>query len=79
MVLVSDPVMLINLILCIVILVLGYLVYRKREKYYALLIGFAFGLFGLTHLDVLLGLSLFSDITFALLMLCCTNDRMIED
>jgi Na+/proline symporter len=67
MALVSDPVVIINLILCIIILILGYLVYRKRENINALLIGIAFGIFGLSHLDSLLGLSLWPEITFVML------------
>lgn len=67
MALVPDPVVIINLILCVIILMLGYLVYRKRENIDAFLIGIAFGIFGLSHLDALLGLSLWPEITFVML------------
>jgi hypothetical protein len=46
---VPDPIAAINLLLCIVIFLLGYLVYRKQEKISALLIGIAFGMFGPSH------------------------------
>jgi len=67
MVFVPDPVVIVNIILCVIILILGCLAYRKRENINALLIGIAFGMFGLSHVDTLLGLSLFPEITFVLL------------
>ena len=70
MMIIPDPTAGINLLLCIVILLLGYLVYRKQEKISAILISIAFGIFGLSHLNVLLGLTLFPDITFILLRVC---------
>ena len=70
MTVVPDPMVIINLLLCIIICVLGYLVYRKHEKISAILISIAFGMFGLSHLSVLLGLTLFPDITFILLRIC---------
>jgi Na+/proline symporter len=69
MTLFSDPVMIVNLIVCVIILVLGFLVYRKRENIDALLIGIAFGLFGLSHLYTLLGLTMWPEITFVMLRL----------
>ena len=59
----------INLLLCIVIFLLGYLVYRKQEKISALLIGIAFGMFGLSHFSVLTGIA-FPEVTFILLRIC---------
>ncbi len=59
----------INLLLCIVILLLGYLVYRKQEKISALLIGIAFGMFGVSHFSVLAGIAL-PEVTFILLRIC---------
>jgi hypothetical protein len=70
MTVILDPTNGVNLLLCIVILVLGYLIYRKQETISALLIGIAFGMFGLSHLSVILGLSLLSEFTFVLLRLC---------
>jgi len=67
---VPDPAVVVNLLLCIVILVLGYLVYRKRNSISALFIGVAFGMFGLSHLNTLLGLTLFPEVTFVLLRIC---------
>lgn len=65
----SDPIVGINLFLCIVILILGYLVYRKQERVSSLLIGIAFGLFGLSHLSVLAGIAV-PEFTFILLRIC---------
>ena len=45
----TDPMDLVNLIFCIVILAIGYFIYRKKDKYSAFLIGIAFGMFGLSH------------------------------
>jgi hypothetical protein len=69
MTIVPDLVAGINLLLCIVILFLGYMVYHRKEKISALLIGIAFGLFGLSHLSLLLGLAI-PEITFILLRIC---------
>ncbi len=51
-----DPIYVVNLILCIVIVVLGYWGYKKSGDSIPLYIGVAFGLFGLSHLATLLGL-----------------------
>jgi hypothetical protein len=59
----------INLLLCIVIFLLGYLVYRKQERISALLIGIGFGMFGLSHFTILSGIA-FPEITFILLRVC---------
>jgi hypothetical protein len=59
----------INLLLCGVIFLLGFLVYRKQEKISAVLIGIAFGMFGLSHLCVVMGIP-FPEITFILLRVC---------
>ena len=67
---IPDPAVLVNLLLCIVILVLGYMVYRKRNSISALFIAVAFGMFGLSHLSTLLGMSLFPEVTFVLLRIC---------
>ena len=66
---VPDPVAAINLLLCIGIFLLGYLVYRKQEQISALLIGIAFGMIGLSHFSILTGIA-FPDFTFILLMVC---------
>jgi hypothetical protein len=67
---VPDLTLLINLSLCIVILLLGYLVYRKRDSVSALFIGIAFGMFGLSHLNALFIPALFPEVTFVLLRIC---------
>ena len=47
----------INLILCIVILVFGIVGWQRSKSRVVLYVGTAFGLFGLSHLASLLGLS----------------------
>lgn len=59
----------INLLLCVVIFVLGYLMYRRKEKISALLIGIAFAMFGLSHFSVVTGIA-FPEFTFILLRIC---------
>lgn len=53
---ICDPIYTVNLVLCIVILVLGCLGYKKSRDKWLLYIGIAFGLFGISHLTTLLGL-----------------------
>ena len=67
---VPDPVVILNLLLCIIILIMGCAIYWKRSDVNALMIGIAFGLFGLSHLSTLLGIEFFPTIAFALLRLC---------
>ncbi len=62
-----DPVYLINLALCIVIFLLGYWGYRKRRDAMPLLIGVAFGLFGISHLVTIFGLA--SDLASVLIVI----------
>lgn len=49
-----DPVVLVNLIFCIIILCLGVTGYIKMQRVWPLLIGLAFGLFGVSHLFTIL-------------------------
>ena len=56
MIFILDPIYLTNLILCIIILVLGILGYKRTGDKAPLYIGVAFGLFGISHLATLLGL-----------------------
>lgn len=51
-----DPIYAVNLVLCIIILILGYWGYKKSKSSVPLYIGIAFGLFGVSHLSILLGL-----------------------
>lgn len=52
-----DIVTFINLVLCIIIVALGLLIYRKRGAFSAILIAGAFGLFAISHLYTLAGLT----------------------
>jgi hypothetical protein len=51
-----DPLYVANFILCLVIVVMGYLTYTKRKNSMALYVLIAFGLFGLSHLGFILDL-----------------------
>ena len=51
-----DPMYLVNLILCIIIVIFGYLGFRKARDTWPLYIAISFGLFGLSHLLTLLDL-----------------------
>ena len=51
-----DPILFVNLLLCIGIVILGYLCYRKSGDMLPALIGTAFGLFGISHAATLAGL-----------------------
>lgn len=51
-----NPVTIINLILCIVILVMGIIENSRTRTHLPLYVAIAFGLFGLSHLMVLLGM-----------------------
>jgi len=53
---VCDPIYVINLVLCVIILIFGIVGWRKAGKMFPLYIGIAFGLFGLSHLSTILGL-----------------------
>ncbi len=45
----------INTVLCIIIVILGCLAYRKNQKMPPLFIGIAFGIFGLSHILTMIG------------------------
>ena len=51
-----DPIYIVNLILCVIILILGLVGRRRSGNNLPLYIGIAFGLFGLSHLATLMGL-----------------------
>jgi hypothetical protein len=51
-----DPVLFVNLVLCIVIVLLGLIIYRKSREKLPLYIAAAFGLFGISHAANLAGL-----------------------
>ncbi|TRZ53233.1 MAG: hypothetical protein D4S01_01665 [Dehalococcoidia bacterium] len=46
----------INTVLCIVIVILGCLTYKKDRKMPPLFIGIAFGIFGISHIFTIIGL-----------------------
>jgi CHASE2 domain-containing sensor protein len=51
-----DTMYFVNLVLCIIILILGIVGWRRSGKTLPIFIGVAFGLFGLSHLAILLDL-----------------------
>jgi hypothetical protein len=51
-----DPILFVNLLLCIGIVLLGYLCYRRSGDMLPAYIGSAFGLFGISHAATLAGL-----------------------
>jgi hypothetical protein len=51
-----DPVILLNLIFCIIILALGITGYAKMKRLWPLLLGIAFGFFGVSHLFTIIGI-----------------------
>lgn len=52
-----DPAYIMNLVLCVIIVVLGYIGYAKHKNKVPLYIAIAFGLFGLSHLATILSFS----------------------
>jgi hypothetical protein len=53
-----DTLTFINLVLCIVILVFGIISWQRTKSRVTLYVGIAFGLFALSHLATLFGLSI---------------------
>jgi hypothetical protein len=62
-----DPIIFINLILCIIILVLGFIIFKKSGEKLPLYVGIAFGLFGVSHAATLGGLKV--PLTLALIII----------
>ncbi len=50
-----DPTVLINFVFAVIIVILGFWVYRAKKFVLALYIALAFGLFAISHLAILLG------------------------
>lgn len=50
-----DPILFVNLVLCIIIVLLGILSYRRSHESLPLFVAAAFGLFGISHAATLLG------------------------
>ena len=57
MVFFPDLVSILNTVLCVIIVILGILIYLRKGQMNALLIGIAFGLFAISHIYTLLGLA----------------------
>lgn len=55
MALVLDPVIIANLIFCIIIVILAVIGYKKTDNAIPLYIGVSFGLFGISHFATILG------------------------
>ena len=55
MALVMDPVVILNLIFCVVIVVLAIIGYKRTDNTVPLYIGAAFGLFGISHFATVMG------------------------
>lgn len=53
---VLDPVTILNLIFCIIIIGLGYWEYHKNNSLISLFIAITFGLFGIAHSAIILGM-----------------------
>jgi hypothetical protein len=53
--LILDPIYIINLALCTIIFILGFLGYKKGGNSIPLYVGIAFCLFGVSHLATILG------------------------
>ncbi|MFA5879209.1 MAG: hypothetical protein WC860_03445 [Candidatus Margulisiibacteriota bacterium] len=51
-----DPLLLTNLLLCVIILIFGFWGFKKSKDTLPLYVGLAFGLFGISHLMTMLGL-----------------------
>jgi len=62
-----DPILFVNLVLCIIIVLLGILCYRRSHESLPLFIGAAFGLFGVSHAATLLGFKV--PLTFPLIVI----------
>ncbi len=57
MVFVPDLVLILNTVLCVIIVILGILIYLQKGHTSALLIGIAFGLFAIPPIYTLLGIA----------------------
>ena len=53
-----DPIVMMNLVFCVVILLLGLYIYLMRKNSLALIIAVAFGLFGVSHAFTLGGMAI---------------------
>lgn len=51
-----DPVNIVNIILCTIILIMGFVAYSRKKSAVPMLIAIAFLLFNIAHIIVLLGM-----------------------
>lgn len=51
-----DPVNIVNIILCTIIIIMGFVAYSKKKNAVPMLIAIAFLLFDIAHIIVLLGM-----------------------
>lgn len=51
-----DPVNIVNIILCTIIIIMGFIAYSKKKNAVPMLIAIAFLLFDIAHIIVLLGM-----------------------
>ena len=56
MIFVLDPLVITNFVLCVIILILGYATYWRSGDEKVIYLGMAFGIFGVSHLAMLLGM-----------------------
>lgn len=66
----TDPIVVINFFLCLVILIMGSVIFKRKENFSAFLIGIAFGLFGVSHGIQLFGIVQVPEVTFILTRVC---------
>ena len=53
----SDPIGLLNMILCAIIIIFGYLNYKRKANSIALFIAIAYAIFGVSHIMSYFGLA----------------------
>jgi hypothetical protein len=51
-----DPIYIVNLILCILIVFLGIFIYFRKGDHFSIYVGISFGLFGVSHAVTIFGL-----------------------
>ncbi|MCX6698571.1 MAG: hypothetical protein NTV68_01375 [Methanomicrobiales archaeon] len=65
-----DPIIFINLTLCVIIVILGYLLFKKSGEKLPLYVGIAFGLFGVSHAATLAGLKVSLTLPLIIIRTC---------
>ena len=67
---VNDPILFMNLILCIIILILGIVCTRRSGEFLPIYIGAAFGFFGISHAATLIGLKDYLVVPLIIIRFC---------